>query len=100
MNELKTRIVEFYRNEKEITIIGGLSIATLIIQLIITECNITQSLMSVLVQFLSSWLLAFVSVQYSRKYYNAKLLNWWTGWYITIILLSVISSNLILGIKH
>lgn len=91
MNQYKSETTKARIAKKEI-IIGGLFIISFIVQVVLTGFQIKQSFMSALVQFLSSWILAFVFVQFRRKYYGTSLFAWWTGIYIVIIILSVIAS--------
>lgn len=95
MNKFKSKLWVLYKVEKSKFLIGSLFFLSFIIHLFLTDFEFKQSFMTALVQCLSSWILAFVFIQFRRKYYNSSLIPWWIGFYIALICLSVISLTIL-----
>lgn len=95
MNQYKSQLLVFYKVENSKFLIGSVFFLSFIIHLFLTDFDFKRSFMIALVQCLSSWILAFVFIQFRRKYYNSTFIPWWIGFYIALICLSVISLTIL-----
>lgn len=80
------------KTQRNNLIIGGLFISSFLIQLFLHDFRIAQSFFSAIFQVISSWILAFVFVQFRRKYYKTNLFPYWRNFYVIIIIMSIMAS--------
>ncbi|RKD86556.1 hypothetical protein [Mangrovibacterium diazotrophicum] len=94
MNIPGNQTTQEQRKQRKKIIIGGLFLISFLVRLFLTDFELKPSFLTALVQLLASGILSLVFVQFRSKYFETDFENWWIGFFVTLLILSIISTVL------